>query len=459
MTQEDQQLPISDRYRADAFALLERNITAVVEQERKAATGEVGRLHNELPEGVKFSTSRLTTLLTQAGTESSAHLEFLQRREELEGPTLAVSFEVKKKLVESYLATSQAAVEAAAVLKKEALDLLERDITAAVEKSRKAATGEVGRLHNELPTGLKVPTARMTKLLNQAVSDAIAHQKFLSRPDDDEIVPPPVTFEIKRALVESYLAGLEGQAEMALGLKKSALDLIQRDMEAQDQTVRRETRYALTLTSPQSYGYTWGRVGLGFPEALTFSNNAIKRAVTSAEEALMNSGKWVGTIGEYTLTLSNSGEVFLPREIETVLFVSFDGDPRPVHDRFAEYMMGGTGIKTLDNLGRSGFSDLGDAVDTDGKTKRKYWVTVPQEDKATVIRYLAKRRFVPHTTDAEPMYLSNYEAVSQAAMAILTDGKLGNFESAKQLLAAQVHQQYFKSQLFGIHNKPVIALR
>lgn len=357
MTQEDQQLPISDRYRADAFALLERNLAAVVEQERKAATGEVGRLHNELP------------------------------------------------------------------------------------------------------TGLKVPTARMTKLLNQAVSDAIAHQKFLARPDDDEIAPPPVSFEIKRLLVESSLASLEGQTEMALGLKKSALDLIQRDLEAQDQTIRRETRYNLTLTSPQSFGYTWGRVGLGFPESLTFSNNAIKRAVTSAEEALMMSGKWVGTIGEYTLSLSNSGEVFLPREIETVLFVSFDGDPRPVHDRFAEYMMGGTGIKTTENLGRSGFSDLGDAVDTDGKTKRKYWVTVPQEDKATVIRYLAKRRFVPHTTDAEPMFLNNFEAVSQAAMAILTDGKLGNFESAKQLLAAQVHQQYFKSQLFGIHNKPVIALR
>jgi hypothetical protein len=112
---------------------------------------------------------------------------------------------------------------------------------------------------------------------------------------------------------------LGGQTEVSLGLKKSALDLIQRDMDAQDQTVRRETRYALTLTSPQSYGYTWGRVGLGFPEALAFSNNAIKRAVTSAEEALMNSGKWVGTVGEYTLTLSNSGEVFLPREIETVL--------------------------------------------------------------------------------------------------------------------------------------------
>jgi len=342
----------------------------------------------------------------------------------------------------------------------DAFALLERNIAAVVEQERKAVTGEVGRLHNELPTGLKVPTERLTKLLNQAVSDAIAHQKFLSKADDDEIDPPPVSFEIKKLLVESSLVSLEGNAEAAVGLKKTALEMIQRDIEAQDQNTRRETRYALTLTSPQSYGYTWGRVGLGFPESLTFSNNAIKRAVTSAEEALMNAGKWVGTVAEYTLTLSASGEVFLPREIETVLFVSFDGDPRPVHDRFAEYMRGGTGIKTLDNPGRSGFSDLGDAVDsTDGKTKRKYWVTVPQEAKQTVIRYLAKRRFVPHTTDIEPMYLNNYEAVAQAAMSILTNGQLGNFEAAKQLLATQVHQQYFKSQVSGVHHKPVIALR
>jgi hypothetical protein len=231
-------------------------------------------------------------------------------------------------------------------------------------------------------------------------------------------------------------------------------------VDAHDQTLRRTTRYDLSQTSPGSFGYHWGRVGLGFENSLTFSNNAIKRAVTSAEESLMNSGKWVGTIAEYTLTLSNSGEVFLPREIETVLFVSFDGDPRPVHDRFAEYMTGGTGIRTTENPGRSGFSDLGDSVDpVDGKTKRKYFVTVPQEDKATVIRYLAKRRFVPHTSDSEPMYLNNYEAIAQAAMAVLTNGQQGNFEAAKQLLAAQVYQQYFKPQLYGVHNKPVLALR
>jgi hypothetical protein len=378
----------------------------------------------------------------------------------LDGPSLTVSFEVKKKLVESYIATAQAAVEPAMALKKEALDLIERDIIAVVGKSRKAVIGEVGRLHNELPTGLKVPTSRMTKLLNQAVSDAISHQKFVARSDDDDIPTPPATYEQKRLLVESYLAALEGQSELSLGLKKSALDLIERDVVANDETFRRTLRMELSLGSPNSFGYYWGRIGLGFDGALTFSNNAIKRAVTSAEEALMNSGKWVGTVADYSFTLEQSGEVFLPREVETVLFVTFDGDPRPVHDRFAEYMRGGTGIKTTEEPWRSGFSDRGEAVDPDdGITKRRYFVSVPQENKETLVRYLAKRRFVPHLADTDSMYLNNYEAVSQAALAILTQGKAGSFDAGKKLLADQMTQQYFKSQVFGVHNRSILAMR
>jgi hypothetical protein len=54
------------------------------------------------------------------------------------------------------------------------------------------------------------------------------------------------------------------------------------------------------------------------------------------------------------------------------------------------------------------------------------------------------------------MYLSNYEAVAQAAMSILTNGQLGNFEAAKQLLAAQVYQQYFKSQVMTPRQIPFL---
>jgi hypothetical protein len=346
-------------------------------------------------------------------------------------------------------------------LKQHAFELIERNIVTLVEKTRSEVTGEVGRLHNEIVNGLKVPTARMTTLLNQAVTDAIAHQKAVQKSDDDDIPPPPIGYEIKKLLVESYLLSLEGDMELAAAAKNAAFQLIERDVLTTDYETRKNTRFALTLTDPDSFGYHWGRVGLAFEQALSFTDNAIKRAVTTAEETLMNMGKWVGTVGEYTMTISASGEYSLPREVETVLFVAFDGNPAPVHDRYMEYMRGGTGIKTADNAWRTGFSDLGHVRDAaDGnKLKRKYFITVPQEGRETTILYLAKRRFLPHAADDELMYLRNYEAVAQAALSILTQGEIGAIDAAKRLLSEQITQQFMKTQTWGVHNRPVINLR
>jgi hypothetical protein len=486
MAQEQQ--VAADPYRSEAFALIERNIVRYVEKDRKETfqtlatpenqntfAGLVGRVGLETLKAYSMPPERVASYVNQAAQMAVDHYNFLTRREENELPkmewlprltpddeaeisTPLVTAEVIRLLAVSLIVLD--AGQDSTGLKTQALDLIERNVVSAVESARSVVQGEVGRLHNELTTGLKVPTARMTKLLNQAVSEVISHQNFIARSDDDDIPTPPATFEQKRLLVESYLLALAGNADAALGLKKAALDLVERDVVATDETYRRTLRMGLSLGSPSSFGYYWGRIGLGFDGALTFSNAMIKRAVTSAEESLMNSGKWVGTVGEYSFTLEQSGEVFLPREVETVLFVTFDGDPRPVHDRFAEYMRGGTGIKTTEEPWRSGFSDRGEAVDLeDGITKRRYFVSVPQENKETLVRYLAKRRFVPHLEDANPMYLNNYEAVSQAAMAILTQGKVGSFDAAKKLLADQMTQQYFKSQVFGIHNRSILAMR
>lgn len=487
METRDQQI-VADPYRSEAFALIERNIAQTVEKDRKAVfqtlaapenqntfAGLVGRVGIETVKAYALPPERVASYLNQAAQMAVDHYNFVTRREDNELPVMEwmprltpddeseiahplVTTEVLRTLAVSLIILD--AGQDSSALKTQAFDLIERNVVAAVEKVRSVVTGEVGRLHNELTTGLRVPTSRLTKLLNQAVSEVISHQNFIARSDDDDIPTPPATFEQKRLLVESYLLALVGNADAALGLKKAALDLVERDVVANDESFRRTLRMELSLGSPNSFGYYWGRIGLGFDGALAFSNAAIKRAVTSAEEALMNSGKWVGTVGEYSLTLEQSGEVFLPREVETVLFVTFDGDPRPVHDRFAEYMRGGTGIKTTEEPWRSGFSDRGEALDPeDGITKRRYFVSVPQENKETLVRYLAKRRFVPHLEDSDSMYLNNYEAVSQAAMAILTQGKVGSFDAGKKLLADQMTQQYFKSQISGAHNRSILAMR
>ncbi len=467
--------------------LIERNIARNVEESRKrefsvlAARGQntfaglTGRIGLEVGIGYSIPPERIGSYVNQACEIAADHYNFVVRREdneldslvwsskEFNSPSLLdplIPAEIIRLLALS-LIYSDNGNENGASFKEQAFALIERNVVASVEKSRRNKVGEIGRLHNEIANGLRVSTSRMTTLLNQAVADGVAHQKAIEKSDDDGIAPPPIGYEIKRLLVESYLVSMAGDFELATAVKSTALQLIERDLVAHQETARKDSRYNLSLTDPESFGYHWGRVGLAFTGSLSFSDNAIKRAVTSAEEALMNMGKWVGTVAEYTLTISASGAYSLPREIETVLFVAFDGNPAPVHDRYMEYMRGGTGIKTTDNAWRTGFSDLGHVPDpADGnKLKRKYFITVPQEGKETVIRYLAKRRFVPHTTDDGPMYLRNYEAVAQAAMAILTQGEIGSLDTAKQLLSEQITQQFMKTQTWGVHNRPITNLR
>ena len=176
----------------------------------------------------------------------------------------------------------------------------------------------------------------------------------------------------------------------------------------------------------------------------------------------MLSGKWLGTVEEYTLTVTESGEVYVPREIETLLFVSFDGNPRPIHDRFNEWLRGGTGYRT-DDTWRSGLVDRGEDVDpSDGKIKHKYFFSLPDQEIPPVIRVLAKRRFVPHTNDSEPLYLRNYQAVAEMAKGILSGGSGPEMDvrmkNAKEMLATQVNQQFFRGQP-NIVRRRILAMR
>lgn len=445
-----------------ALQLIERNITALVERTRRSAAGDEGRLHNELPEGVRIATSRLTAYLAQAATEAGTHWDFLARREDYSSGTKPnpFSYEVRKKYVESYLASSSGAVEVASALKAEAQALIERDLMTQVEAARRATGGEEGRLHNELPGGLQTSTSRLTTHLAQATTEIGAHQAFLQRREDYNGPTPTPSYEQKKLLVESYIATLAGQAELAAALKQQAFADIERDVMTEIEGTRRATRTALLANAVDTFGYHWGRIGLELPEAYRLSDSAVKRMVNAAEEQLMFSGKWVGTVAEYTLTVNATGEFFLPVEVETILYLSFDGDPKPVHDRLNEWIRGGTGYREIDDSWREGAVDRGEAVDpADNVLKRKYWITLPTE--VPVVRILGKRRFVHHTSNSEKMYLRNYQAIYEATKGILLGGDqiTPHMDKAKEMLSTQIAQQSFQGNRGAAHTRRVLQFR
>ncbi len=453
---------VSNAKKQEAFQIIERDLMQNVEAARRATAGEAGRLHNELPEGVRIATGRLTEYLSQAAAEAGAHWDFLARRENYSSGTKPnpFTYEVRKKFVESYVATGAGQIEAAAALKAEGQALIERDLMAQVEAARRAAAGDEGKLHNELPQGVTIPTARLTTYLSQASTEIGAQQDFLQRREDYNGAAPTPTYEQRKLMVESYLATSAGQPEVATALKQQALALIERDVMAAIEAARRSTREALLASANDTFGYHWGRIGLELPEAYRLSDSAVKRMVNAAEEQLMFAGKWVGTVAEYTLTVNATGEFFLPREVETILFLSFDGDPKPVHDRLNEWIRGGTGYRETDDKWREGAVDRGEAIDpADGFLKRKYWITLP--NVVPVVRILAKRRFVPHTADADAMYLRNYQAIYEATKGILLGGDqiTPHIEKAKEMLASQIAQQSFTGNRGAAHTRRVYQFR
>ena len=448
--------------KSEAFAMIERDLMQNVENARRQASGEEGRLHNELPEGVKIATSRLTTYLAQAATEAGAHWDFLARREDYSSGTKPnpFSYEVRKKYIESYIATGAGAIEAAAALKAEAQALIERDLMTQVEAARRAAAGDEGKLHNELPNGVTFPTSRLTTYLSQASTEIGAQQAFIQRREDYNGAVPVPTYEQKKLLVEGYMATANGQPDIAAALKQQALALVERDVMTEIENTRRATRTALLSSANDTFGHHWGRIGLELPEAYRLSDSAVKRMVNTAEEQLMLAGKWVGTVAEYTLTVNATGEFFLPVEVETILYMSFDGDPKPVHDRLNEWIKGGTGYRETDDKWREGAVDRGEAVDpADNVLKRKYWITLPTV--VLVVRILGKRRFVPHTSNSEKMYLRNYQAVFEATKGLLLGGEqiTPHMEKAKELLAGQIAQQNFQGNRGAAHTRRVLQFR
>jgi hypothetical protein len=333
---------------------------------------------------------------------------------------------------------------------------------AEVEAARRAAAGDEGKLHNELPDGVTIPTDRLTTYLSQAATEIGSHQDFLQRREDYNGPAPTPTYEQKKMLVESYLATLAGQPEIATGLKQQAFALIERDVMTAIEATRRATREGLLATDNESFGYHWGRIGLELPEAYRLSDSAVKRMVNAAEEQLMFAGKWVGTVAEYTIPVTASGEFFLPREVETILFMSFDGNPKSVHDRLNEWMRGGTGYRDDDSQWRQGAVDRGESIDPDdGFLKRKYWITLPGAGDIPIVRILAKRRSIPHNADSDKMYLRNYQAIFEATKGILLGGDqiTPHIEKAKEMLAGQIAQQSFSGNKGAAHTRRVYQFR
>jgi len=321
-------------------------------------------------------------------------------------------------------------IEMAEGLEKKAFSYIERDVVDNVNRTRytifanlaltdqNTFGGLAGRIGLETFESYKSPKTRIQSFVNQGYQQAIDHYNFIVRNEQAELPPmsySPLVYdsdafpqmlpaEIIRGFVLSMLAqNTDSEVQYTSGkeianFKAEAQQLIQRNVTAAIQRVRYEKRKNLFQTAdPSTFGYHWGRIGLDLADGLNYSDDQIKRAVNTAEELLMNAGKWVGTIDTYLLPIVTSGEVFLPRAVETILFAQFGSNPQPVYDRFNEWMTEGSGIRTTDQPWRYAFVDRGEGIDpSDGFLKRKYFVSFPDDQGASMSDRYGGSGFAPY---------------------------------------------------------------
>ena len=224
-----------------------------------------------------------------------------------------------------------------------------------------------GRLVREMPDLSRINDSELFTLINSSQESAIAHFNFLARQEPDAssrlefhelfldgaalAVP---SYEVNRLLV---LSSQTKKIDESAALKKSAFELIERDFNEQIVSRRKNTYSGELHSAPSgSLAQVSARMALDNPELLQKSIQHIRRAVAQAEELVINSGRWNGTIDLLECqTMGGEGEYPLPDYVDAILLAGFSDQPVSIYDRDYDFHENGPGWTRPQN-GASGLS-------------------------------------------------------------------------------------------------------
>jgi hypothetical protein len=223
------------------------------------------------------------------------------------------------------------------------------------------------RLIREMPDLSRLNDSELTTLINSSQESAVAQYNFLSRQDPDasskfhfqevflDSSPLAVpSYEVNRLLV---LSSQTKKSDESAVLKKSAFELIERDFNEQVISRRKSVYNSELLTSPAgSLAHVSSKLALDVPSLLEKPVQQIRRSVSQAEEVLINSGRWSGTIDLLECQITDDeGEYPLPEYADAVLLANVADKPISIYDRDYDFHENGPGWNRSGN-GSSGVS-------------------------------------------------------------------------------------------------------
>lgn len=221
-----------------------------------------------------------------------------------------------------------------------------------------------------------------------------------------------------------------GQLDLAQTFEAKAVERLSLVLDKTLEGARRlNYQTIVTGSSPGTMGYTRARLALDLKDGLHTDDAALFHVIDRAEEYLMGKGKWFGTIGQYTVNVPTSGDIYLPTEVDSILFVSRDTVRVDLFAREYDFHENGPGYRQTDNTFSDIVVDRGEELVLNASTglyepRRKYFVNLDEcPGSSSDIVILAKKRFLPKQNDSSEMVLKNYPALFEMVTAFMQADK------------------------------------
>lgn len=220
---------------------------------------------------------------------------------------------------------------------------------------------------------------------------------------------------------------------------------------------KRHTQYETTLSTaaPATMAATAAQLALDLPNGLKMSQLEVLRMANTAEQRLMERGKWKGTITTCNAPV-DSGYVLFPRDVEAVLAASMDGSPVRIRSRYFEFHENTTGLLDCE-VNASLLVDQGEEYNAaSGAPRRRYKVLAACED-GTILRTIVKKRFVTKRPE-DTMVIQNYEAIRYACLSMSNEADM-NKSQAYFGQAIEILQKELQEHLAGIAQHLQVAVK
>lgn len=242
-----------------------------------------------------------------------------------------------------------------------------------------------------------------------------------------------------------------GQLDLAQAFEAKAVERLSVVTDKTLEGARRlNYQYSIANSSPGTMGFTRARMALDLKDGLHTDDAALFHVIDRAEEHLMTRGKWFGTIKQFNISITATGEIYLPTEVDSILFATFESARVDLFAREYDFHENGPGYRTTANSENGGVVvvDRGEDFVLNASTgflepRRKYFVVKPCEDPATqTLTILAKVRFIPKQVDTSYMTIQNYPAMVEMVTALMQTEKPDFFtfheNKAIELLRAEL---------------------